>query len=47
MNERFGEHGLMKRFARSRHPHFLINRKTVRHLFPLMPATQRRKEEPR
>jgi hypothetical protein len=47
MNGRFGEHGLMKRFACSRHPRFLINRKTVRHLFPLMPATKRRKEEPR
>lgn len=29
MSAKFGEHGLMKRLARSRHPRYLINRKMV------------------
>ena len=34
MNARFGEHGLIKRLARSRHPRYLINRKRVRCMLP-------------
>ena len=32
MNTRFGEHGLIKRLARSRHPRYLISRKRVRRM---------------
>lgn len=32
MNRRYGQYGLMKRAARSYHPGFLVNRKTVFHL---------------
>lgn len=33
LNEKYGEHGLMKVFARANHPHYLINRKVPRLLF--------------
>ena len=33
LNQRFGEHGLMKLQARMRHPKFVINRRKVRRLF--------------
>lgn len=33
MNERYGEHGLMKMTAKRQHPRYLINRKTPRRLF--------------
>lgn len=34
LNACYGEHGLMKRFAKRQHPHYLINRKSPRRLFP-------------
>ena len=34
LNARYGEHGLMKLLAKRQHPHFLINRKAPRRLFP-------------
>ena len=33
MNSKYGEHGLMKRGAVRGHPRYLINRKTVFHIF--------------
>ncbi len=33
LNERYGEHGLMKRLAKRQHPFFLINRKAPHRLF--------------
>ena len=33
LNARYGEHGLMKLFARRQHPHYLLNRKTTKRLF--------------
>jgi hypothetical protein len=39
LNERYGEHGLMKLMAVKQHPRYLINRKMPRRLFK-----QRRKE---
>ncbi len=33
MNQKYGEHGLMKIAARKNHPRYLINRKRVRSLF--------------
>ena len=33
LNARYGEHGLMKLFARKQHPHYLLNRKATKHLF--------------
>lgn len=33
LNARYGEHGLMKMFARKQHPRFLINRKNTHRLF--------------
>jgi hypothetical protein len=33
MNARYGEHGLMKLFARRQHPRYLINRKAPVRLF--------------
>lgn len=33
MNRRYGQHGLMKRAALGHHPKYLINRKTVYHMF--------------
>lgn len=33
MNEKYGEHGLMKVFSARQHPRFLINRKASRKLF--------------
>ena len=33
LNAKYGEHGLMKRLAKRQHPHYLINRITVRRLF--------------
>ena len=34
LNKRYGEHGLMKLFAKHNRPFYLINRKKVIHLFP-------------
>jgi hypothetical protein len=34
LNKRYGEHGLMKLFAKHNRPCYLINRKKVIHLFP-------------
>ena len=33
MNRKYGQYGLMKRAAMKYHPDFLVNRKTVFHLF--------------
>lgn len=33
LNAKYGEHGLMKHFAKKQHPRYLINRITVRKLF--------------
>lgn len=33
LNEKYGEHGLMKMLAKRNHPRYLINRKTPRKLF--------------
>ena len=33
LNEKYGEHGLMKLMAVKQHPRYLINRKTPHHLF--------------
>ena len=33
LNEKYGEHGLMKMLAKRNHPRYLINRKTPRRLF--------------
>lgn len=33
LNTRYGEHGLMKVFARRQHPRYLLNRKTPLRLF--------------
>lgn len=33
LNRKYGQHGLMKRAALGYHPKFLVNRKTVFHLF--------------
>lgn len=33
LNAKYGEHGLMKRLAKRQHPHYLINRISVRKLF--------------
>lgn len=33
LNERYGEHGLMKMLAKRQHPHYLINRRISRRLF--------------
>jgi hypothetical protein len=33
LNARYGEHGLMKVFARRQHPRYLLNRKTFSRLF--------------
>lgn len=33
LNQKYGEHGLMKAMAIRQHPHFLINRKTPQQLF--------------
>jgi hypothetical protein len=33
LNARYGEHGLMKLFARKQHPHYLLNRKATKRLF--------------
>ena len=33
LNARYGEHGLMKIMAKSRHPRYLINRRNARLLF--------------
>ena len=32
LNARYGEHGLMKLFARQQHPRYLLNRKATRRL---------------
>ncbi len=34
LNARYGEHGLMKLLSKRQHPHYLINRKAPRRLFP-------------
>ena len=34
MNDEYGEHGLMKMLAKKQHPHYLINRRSVRRFFP-------------
>lgn len=34
LNEKYGEYGLMKVFAKQQHPRYLINRKIPRRLFP-------------
>ena len=34
LNARYGEHGLMKLLSKRQHPHYLINRKASRRLFP-------------
>ncbi|MDD2307125.1 MAG: DUF4133 domain-containing protein [Prolixibacteraceae bacterium] len=33
LNARYGEHGLMKFFARQQHPRYLLNRKATKRLF--------------
>lgn len=33
LNARYGEHGLMKLFARQQHPRYLLNRKATKRLF--------------
>jgi len=33
LNSRYGEHGLMKVFARRQHPRYLLNRKATKRLF--------------
>jgi len=33
LNARYGEHGLMKVFARRQHPRYLLNRKATKRLF--------------
>ena len=33
LNARYGEHGLMKLFARRQHPRYLLNRKATKRLF--------------
>lgn len=33
LNQKYGEHGLMKLAARKRHPDFIINRKSISKLF--------------
>lgn len=33
LNAKYGEHGLMKLFAKQQHPRYLINRKIPLHLF--------------
>ena len=33
LNARYGEHGLMKLFARRQHPRYLLNRKATERLF--------------
>lgn len=34
LNQKYGEHGLMKLAARKRHPDFIISRKSISKLFP-------------
>ncbi|WP_292268898.1 DUF4133 domain-containing protein [Butyricimonas sp.] len=34
LNQKYGEHGLMKLAARKRHPDFIINRESISKLFP-------------
>lgn len=34
LNEKYGEHGLMKLWARRSHPRYLINRKSITSLLP-------------
>ena len=33
LNARYGEHGLMKLFARQQHPRYLLNRKATKRMF--------------
>ena len=35
LNSKYGEYGLMKRQARSNHPRYVINRRTISRLFQL------------
>lgn len=36
LNAKYGEYGLMKLLARRQHPRYLINRKSVYHLWPVV-----------